>query len=457
MNIVNSRYKMGTKTRLAQLRLLCLFSTFLVSAGAAVIADANAADSTAVQNSAVPTCVYYDRFLTRGGENPSQSTCDTVFPEFGGLRKTLSESGWGIQVITAQFFTYDILGLNRGTNSYNGEQPSYIGTVFPIFTYDLARWGLNEKSQITIEPSLMYTSFDGNGPSYVNLAQLSAFLPFWDDRLTVQAGYYAMGDQFYGGAIGNSFGGSALSTTSSLMFQLGVKGFRTKPGIDVRLYSEDKRWYNHIGVTRANSPEGPFEDFYDDRIGFKFTSPGAKPVWLDEVGYRVDSAPGQKKFWLRAGAIYNTSNYYVLDGSGDTEHNYGFYAVGDFQLTQPNPELAYQGWGIQAKVGIGDDKLNAISKEFGATLYKLGTFESRPADVFAIGYMKSYYSDTLVNASRAGGLDPETEVNVYSTSYTARLGNGAYLQTGLTYTDHPTFVPKRDGVLNLTLGLLTIF
>lgn len=442
---------------LAHLNFCSLFSTALLSVCAALTTDASAADSTAAQSSAVPNCVKYDRYLTRGGENPSQSTCDTVFPEFGGLRETLSESGWGIQVITAQFFTYDILGLNRGTDAYNGERPSYIGTVFPILTYDLGRLGLNEKSQITIEPSLFYSSFDGNGPDYVNLAQLSTFLPFWDERLTVQAGYYAMGDQFYGGAIGNSFGGSALSTTSSLMFQLGVKGFRTKPGIDVRMFSEDKRWYNHVGVTRANSPDGPFEDFYDDRIGFKFSSPGARAVWLDEVGYRVESAPGQKKFWLRAGAIYNTSDYNVLDGSGDTDHNYGFYAVGDFQLTQPNPDLAYQGWGLQAKVGIGNDKLNAISREFGATIYRLGTFESRPADVFALGYMKSYYSDTMVNASRAGGLDTEDEVNVYSASYTARLGNGAYLQTGLTYTDNPTFAPKRDGVLNLTLGFLAIF
>lgn len=429
----------------------------LFAIAAVMATNTSASDYGTVKNSSVPDCVYYDRLAPRGSETPVQSTCDTVFPEMGGVRKVLSDNGWFSQTLVYNSLTYDILGSNHGSNAYNGERPSYTSVLNPIATYDLSRWGLNEHSQLATEFYLAYNSFEENGPNVAILNRLSVYLPFWDDRLVVQAGYYDFGSMFYGGVIGTGGGASALAPTSSFFYQLGVQGFRIKPGIDVRLYSEDKRWYNHFGVTRGTGPDGSLDDYYDDRFGLKFTSPGGKATLIDEVGYRVESMPGQKNIWLRGGAVYNFSDYNVLDGSGDTAHDYGFYLIGDFQITQPNSDLAYQGWGIQARVSLAPKETNAIAQDYGVSLYKLGTFASRPGDLFALGYARSIYSDTLVGATKAAGQNPETAVNVFSASYTFRLQSGTYLKTGLTYTDNPTFLPKMDGALNANIALALTF
>lgn len=406
---------------------------------------------------AMPECMQYDKYNVRGSETPIPSNCDTIDPELGGLRKTLADHGWNFQTVVQYSGGYDVLNHEGGPQLYSGQRPSYSLFSMGILTYDLGRIGLNEGSQFAFEPNVMHNTYKMDGDNSVFIGQASALLPFFDGRMSVQAGIYRFGAQFYGTIVGTNLAQSTLGPQSSLFAEVGAQGLKPSPSIDVRLFADDsKRFYTHFGVSRSISPQGIFADAHSNVSGLDFKAKDAKAVYMDELGYRVEG-PGQKKLWLRAGGIYNTSNYAKLDNPTETANNKGLYVVGDVQLTQPNPQMFFQGWYVNGRFDWAPDSLNAVSKTYSTTLYKIGTFESRPFDLFSVGVSRSHFSKNLRQTMQTYRMDPEATSTSYSASYTARISSGLYLQTGLTYTDHPTFVPKRDGALTGKAGLTLVF
>lgn len=384
--------------------------------------------------------------------------CQSIFPQLGGLRQSLSDRGINVLTIITNNFTYDVSGANRDVpQAYDGQIPSDKLIVYPLITYDLSRVGFNDGAKIKFSPYATFSTFDGGGIDSVFIGQIATQLPFFDGRFVVQAGYYPMISSFYDNFMDLSTGTNLLSPQGSLLLQVGVDGFKPAPGVDVKLYSRDKRFYTQFGVSRSISPLGLFADADQNRSGLSFSVDGAKAVLVNEVGYKMEPSAGTKKVWLRTGAIYNTSRYVLLDDPTRTAPNYGFYAVADFQLTQPYPDIPMLGWYLQTRFSYGRENVNLSHLEFGGTLQKLGTFEWRPTDIFSLEFEKSYYSQQAIDAALAMGLDPASNSLKLSASYAYELHRGMYLTSGLSYITNPTFEPKRDDTVNLLLSLSSLF
>lgn len=384
--------------------------------------------------------------------------CQSIFPQLGGLRQSLSDRGIEILTIVTNNLTYDVSGAVRDVaQAYDGQIPSYKLIVYPLITYDLSRVGFNDGAKIKFSPYATFNTFDDGGIDSVFIGQIAAQLPLFDGRFVVQAGYYPMISSFYDNFLDLSTGTNLLSPQGPLLLQVGVDGFKPAPGIDFKLYSQDKRFYTQFGVSRSISPLGLFADADQNRSGLSFSVDGAKAVLINEVGYKLEPSANTKKVWLRAGAIYNTSNYVLLNDPTRTGPNCGFYAVADFQLTQPYPDVPMLGWYLQAKFSFGREDVNPSHLEFGGTLQKLGTFEWRPTDIFSLELEKSYYSQQAIEAARATGLDPASNSLKLSASYAYELHRGMYLTSGLSYITNPTFEPKRDDAVNLVLSLSSLF
>ncbi|MFJ9990165.1 carbohydrate porin [Pseudomonas putida] len=418
---------------------------------------AEAVDNQAAAPADSPACLKYDRYNHKGSEAPFPSNCESISPELGGLRKAMYEAGWNAQFLYTNGLTYDLKGHDGGKQVYSGQKPSYTTTGSLIITHDLERHGLPAGSLFTLGGSFNYNSFRGDGLREAFISQFSARVPLYDDRVIVQAGYFSLAKQFYGTLLGNNIAASTLGPSSGLLAQVGALGFKPSPAFDVRLYSEDKRYYYHLGVARSISPQGLFPDADENRYGLKFKTKGAKTIVLNEVGYRVESGPAQKKVWLRAGVAYNDSDYTRLDDPSKTNNNYGAYVVGDVQLTQPDSMLPYKGWYMNAYVNQGRENVNYLPGAFGASIYSLGPFDSRPYDLFALGVSKNQYSSWARRSAADADIDYAKASNSISLSYAYRISQGIYLQSALIHTDNPTFAPKLDSSLNANMTLVLVF
>jgi len=365
----------------------------------------------------------------------------------------MAEYGTFISGMTTGGVTYDLLDHREARQSYNGQIPTYSSSLSIALTQDLARFGLNEKSQLTAVFLNTYNSFHGSGPNSTIVNRLSVYLPFFDERVIAQAGIYQIANMFYGRIIGPNSAAGALGPQSSLLFQTGAQGFRPTSAADLRLYSLDRRLYTHLGVFRSISANGALFDAEENSSGLELSVPNGKIAFIDEIGYRVEAAPNHKRIWLRAGAIYNTSDYAVWGNPGETANNLGFYALADFQLTQSDLARPHLGWYINARYNAAREEVNAYSSDVSLTLYKIGTFEQRSKDLFSVGVLRNNVSEPFRRSLVNAGLEPVKAATSYSASYTMNLRRGLYLQTGLTYTDNPTIVPSRPGALNLQATL----
>ncbi|KAF1057966.1 hypothetical protein LvStA_04557 [Burkholderia gladioli] len=436
---------------------LCLAVSLisLLLASQAANADEAGAGGTASADS--PACLKYDRYNYVGSESPFPSNCESIAPELGGLRQAMYDAGWNAQLLLTSGLTYDLKNHDHEPQVYSGQRLSSTSTGSLLLNHDLERYGLPKGSLFTLGGSLAYSTYRGDGLRAGYLSQFSARIPFYDGRVVLQLGYYGLAGQFYGTLLGNNIAASTLGPSSGILAQTGVQGFKPSPALDIRFYSKDKRYYNHFGVARSISPDGLFADSDDNRSGLQFHTKDARAVFIDEVGYRVEAGPGQKKIWLRGGVIYNNSKFTRLDEPGQKSSNYGSYAVADLQLTQPDSALPYRGWYVNAYVNQGRNDVDYLPIAFGASIYSLAPFESRPYDLLAFGISRNQYSNWLKRNAALSGADYANATTNLSISYAYRVRQGVYLQSALIYTDNPTFSPKRGSSLNAYTTLVLVF
>ncbi|WP_186129453.1 carbohydrate porin [Burkholderia gladioli] len=94
---------------------------------------------------------------------------------------------------------------------------------------------------------------------------------------------------------------------------------------------------------------------------------------------------------------------------------------------------------------------------FGASIYSLAPFESRPYDLLAFGISRNQYSNWLKRNAALSGADYANATTNLSISYAYCVRQGVYLQSALIYTDNPTFSPKRGSSLNAYTTLVLVF
>ncbi|MEA1834377.1 carbohydrate porin [Methylobacterium durans] len=406
---------------------------------------------------APPPCLKYDALMIRGVDTPFGSFCETIEPELGGVRGALAEHGIGFLGFSNGALTYDVLGHDARKQRYIGQIPTFTTATLGIFTYETERVGLGKGSQLTVIPTYYSSSYKFANDRGVYLAQFSLFHPFLDNHIEVQAGYARTVTKFAFSIAGTTLGSSALGPISNIPLGLGLSAFRPTPNADIRIYAPGKEFYTHFGVARSISPEGIFEDARLNETGLRFGVPGAGPLFVNETGYKVEPAPDKKKVWVRGGVIYNQSDFAIFNRPGQTGDNFGYFFFADFQLTQPSKVLPFQGLYIGAKYDKARADRNPFGSDYSVTLYQIGTFETRPFDVVAIGVSKSFVGSGLKQSLRRVGLDPAASILSVTGSYNYRVQGGLYVNLGLTYTDNPTIATKSPGALNASLGVSMIY
>ncbi|GFZ96722.1 carbohydrate porin [Dyella caseinilytica] len=408
--------------------------------------DADTQSDATTDNSDIARCHRYDSLQPRGTTSPLVSTCETVSPEWGGLREDLADSGWLIEGGGSVGFSYDLFQHDEHPQRYIGQDPSYRTNPFVAITYDLSRIGFPDATQLVFNVDFQAFSYAGENPTGLSFNSFYINQHFNDGRVQLQYGYDELSNQFYGFSLGTSATASTAGISSSIPFEVGLINNKTAPEANLRLALPD-HFYERFGVTRSVDPEGVQADWDSNNfLGLKWHIPGAKALYINELGYQTDAAPGQRMAWLRQGVIYNESHYPDFQNGGYAGSNYAYYLVGDYQLIQTDPTRSFRGLYINAKADYSPPDRNVYASDIGITPYVLGPF-GRPDDVLSLSYTFNRLSKSFQCMEQARGISAVDYSSTYALAYVYRWRRGIYLTQQLSYTVNPIPAPKRSPAL----------
>jgi porin len=425
--------------------MICRFECLLRGGLAALFV---AASTIAAADADVTPCQRFDQLRPRGTEDPAISMCETLSPDWGGVRDELTDNGVLIAGGTSGGGTYDLLDHREHPQLYIGQDPTARLVSYLYATYELNRVGFTDSSQLVFHADYQMYSYSPESPSGLALDSLYINQPFNDGHLQLQYGYEELQNQFYGFSLGTNSTTSPVGISSSIPFEVGLIPNKSAPELNLRWAPGESGVYDRFGVTRGESPDGDQADWDGNKaLGLSWHVPGAKALFINELGYQTDSTPQTNMTWLRQGVIFNETHYATFRDGEMSRNNYAYYLIGDFQLTQTDAMRPFRGLYINAKVDYAPPDRNVYSSDAGITFYLLGPAD-RAYDVLSLNYTYSGLSRLFQYSQNALGLSAADFSSTTAAEYVFRLKRGIYFSNQLSYTVNPIPEPRRSPALN---------
>lgn len=408
----------------------------------------------------------YESLRWKGLEVDLPGPSDTIDRQASGLRAALAAYGVGYLGVSLQNYAENMLEVARttyGHQTYSGQRPTYFSQNFLLVTWDTGRIGL-DGGQVVVGGSRSYYTWFQGGPDKFGLLTLSYYQPFFDKKMEFKVGYLVNAFEFANPYIGGALASGVFGQNGNLLLQGGLNGGGiTSPGVEVTL-NLTPTLYTKVGVTRPISPDGTIVDGQQNASSLDFRVPNTGILVIDETGYKVAAAPGRREFWVRGALAVNTSRYKDYDrpaGTRTSGANDFAYLLADAQLTQVAPD-SKPGRGIYAGASVyyAPPEFNRFSQLYQGRLYAKGLFDSRPSD--QISFVASYnvFSSSLYQQAITARQLAHRDSLALTASYGLHVSPGAYLNLGLTYTDHPTsitYTPQTGSALNALVNLSLFF
>ncbi len=385
---------------------------------------------------------------------------DTVDQDAGGWRSALAKAGFGLTFYSINLLGYDMAQAGRGIPGpqlYNGQKLTYqAGNHTAVLTYDLGH--------IThaLEGGQLQAIITGTTNGYqardgirgVRVKGLSWYQPILHGRVELELGIIANQTDYMGTSVGGSLSGGALGPQAGIPVEAGMSyGQYGAPTFSARI-NWTQHLYTRTGLQRSISPRGSTTEQDSNPDGFAFSTPGAKPLVIQEIGYRVTPAPGIKSFWLRAGGLYNTSGYTAFVDK-TLHNNYFVYGAVDRQLSQPDADHPARGIYVGATYNAAPAKLDLINRYYELRTYMRGPFAGRSGDMVSLVAAISGYGRDGRQANALGGFTPYTTTQAYTGSYSFRITHGLYIQPGISVVVHPVYTRNIGTAVNGLLNLVT--
>ena len=386
----------------------------------------------------------------------------TVTQDDGKWRTDLSQYGFSFLLYNITQNAVNVLNTpnsNKGTQAYWGQKSSFSDDLVADMQYDLSRLGLSN-AQLQLAGEFSNSTWQPYVPDSLSLYRLAYYQSFLDKTIEVNAGYMSAATAFVGnfiaGQIQNPFGPSA-----SIPVEAGFSQSVTVQPMAWAKYNLGN-FYEQFGVARSIEPVAGavYQDSTLNPTQFRFTEPGARALYADEVGYKTSASGGNMGTWVRAGAIYNTSEYRDYKTGGE-DTNYGLYLLVDRQLTKINDGNRGVYAGFSAMYAPAET--NIYSKYYEGRFYAIGLFDARPQDtmtfVWAHNGVSRYYANAINIKSPTTNVFAAYSANSYTLSYNMHVMNGVFLTLGLQYTDHPSvsYIPLEGHSLNFLASTFIVF
>lgn len=400
----------------------------------------------------------FDALGVKGWFTPFPSVSDSILGDVGGIRSALADAGLGFYAFFSGALTYNLLqNAGHAPKLVNGQDLTFAPLSPQVgLTYDLGRVGLDD-GQLVFDFHADFNNFEAaNGPHNARFTNAYYYQSLFDNLLEVKLGYTINVNDFIGINVAGSVTSGALGPQSVIPIQVGLSfGPFGAPTASVKVNYSDE-FYSRSAIQRSLSPDGLVAEEDQNETGLRFSVPGAGPLFINEVGYKVLPGPGQKSFWLRAGGINNSSDYTSFV-DGREIGNWATYALADFQITQPDQALPFRGLYLGASYNYAPPEQNLFSQYLEARIYAVGPFDSRPFDLVSLVATHNGYSQDALDLLTAPGEGNFAATETVIASYAYRVSPGFYIQPGLGLFIHPTYSPRLPPALNGYLAVTLLF
>jgi porin len=398
----------------------------------------------------------YDKLAMRGWERSLPKSRDTVISDKFGIRSALADAGIGLTVFGSNAVQYDTLQNNYrqdGPQRYNGQRfTRSITSVTLLATYDLGRIGVGDGQLIFSAFNSTHSLRQVNGPATTRIGRLAYFQSLFDDKVEFKIGYFDNFYEFLGTQTGGSFAGGALGPQASVPNEVGLSyaGFGT-PAADLRV-NFASHVYTKWGVQRSLPPGGATPEEKANPSGLRFHVPGTGMLTVGEVGFDRSATIDRPALWIRAGGIFNTTNFSRFDG-GRSTNNWALYVAADRQLLRFDTRKPSRGIYVGVTGNYAPPRQNFVSRYIEGRVYGIGPFKTRSADLVTLVATANVYS----RAGLAARTEPDQQYDkvTYALigSYAYRVRPGLYLQPGVGAVIHPIYSPRFKAALNAYLQL----
>lgn len=395
--------------------------------------DRNATTSTS------DTCAKLDSWSLRPTWNiPYLSASQTLVPDCTGVRGQLANLGIGLGLNNIENGNVNFLSQGKPEpqgQQYVGQKPTAFSLTVTYVTFDLARILGIPQAKVVTGFKVMEPTWATIGPNYFGLNSLYYDQLLLHDHLELQLGYIENDFEYIGVYVGGRLAGGTLGPQATIPYEVGLSNnISTAPTANVKVSFGD--FYDKAGVQRSNTPGGNIRYAALDPTGFNFTIPGTSPLVINEVGYQVHPSENAHSVWLRAGGIYNFTQFPGF-GTAPGATNYAFYGLADYQLLQtyePQTGIFFGGSFMYAPPNV-----NIYSKYYELRLYDVGPLPGRPHDFASLVATRTEFGRNAINYYDGIGVPTHDASTGVTASYTARIINGLWIGTALTYTHNPAF------------------
>ena len=253
----------------------------------------------------------FESLRIKGYNLPLPGPQDTIDPDVGGIRSRLASHGIGYFGYTSNSYFDNLLSGEHttfGRQTYNGQKPTFFSNNVMLLTYDLSRFGIPD-GQIVFGGVYNFDTWDPGGPNALSLATLSYYQTFLNKQIELKFGYLQNVFEFWGPFLAGNLSASIFGPSAAIPVETGINAFAwTTPSINIKFNGPDG-FYNKLGIQRASSPDGPVAEKAANPTGFEWSTPNTGVLVINELGYRIEAAPGQLMTWVRAAPMFNSSRY----------------------------------------------------------------------------------------------------------------------------------------------------
>jgi porin len=403
----------------------------------------------------------FEALRIRGLTITLPSPRDTIDPDVAGIRSSLAAKGIGYVGFSGNSFYYNMLPAERSTfgkQAYNGQKPTFFTNNVLQLIYDLGRHGVSN-GQVVIGGVCNFDTWGPAGPNALSLATLSYYQTLLNGAMELKVGYLANVLEYWGPLLAGSLSSSIFGPNGSIPIAAGLSSYAwTKPGFNIKINAPGGL-YDKLGLQRASSPDGPFAEKTANPSGLDWSTPNAGFLAINELGYRIQAAPGRPAIWLRAASIVNTSRYVDYETGKRAIGNYAAYLLADRQFVQLSGGPAARGAYAGFTATYAPPKFNRFSQYYELRCYGIGLLSARPGDMVSLVVAGNLFSDYLVQSALHDGRLAHGSNFSITAAYAAPIAPGLRVGIGLGYTNHPTpviYTPQSGSALNL-LANTTIY